>query len=135
MYIDVERYFRTKAAKSLSASSYVMRPSTANGETSAQSSLTLPGDTDMPDARPTGNDLSAVKNAVTYKVKDETAAWGKKDVLREDLAKGFAYGSTAVHISESDENVTKLETFQSFTIIGFIPWDKVYLARSSCCFH
>ena len=127
IYIDVERYFRTKAAKPPSASSYVVRSSSTNGEAITQSSsITIGGDTDMPDPPPAGSDLTAVKSAFTYKVKDERAPGGKKDVLREDLAKGFAYGSTAVHISESDENVTKLETFQSFSIIGFIPWDKVH---------
>ena len=129
MFIDVERYFRTKAAKPPSASSYVMRPSTSNGEGSAQSSLTLPGDTDIPDVPSAGTDLTAVKSAFRYTVKDENAPGGKQDVQREDLAKGFAYGSTAVHISESDKNVTKLETFQSFTIIGFVPWDKVHICE------
>jgi ATP-dependent DNA helicase 2 subunit 2 len=122
LYIDVERYFRTKAAKPPSASSFVTRSSIANGEASAQSSNTLPGDTEMPDV---GGDLSAVKMTRNYQVNDPGSYSGKKDVDRDDLAKGFEYGRTAVHISESDENVTKIETFQSFTIIGFIPSNKV----------
>lgn len=97
----------------------------ANGEASAQSSHTLPGDTEIPDPLSAVDGLSAVRRAITYRVNDATAPGGKKDVERDELAKGYLYGSTAVHIAESDENVTKLETTQGFTIIGFIPMDKV----------
>jgi ATP-dependent DNA helicase 2 subunit 2 len=123
MSIDVMRYFKTKSAKPVSASSFVTRTAIGNGEGSAQSSHTIP-DIQIPG---TGDDLSAVKNARTYKVNDASAPGGKKDVERDELAKGYEYGRTAVHISESDENVTKLETFQSLTIIGFIPSDKVHV--------
>jgi ATP-dependent DNA helicase 2 subunit 2 len=51
----------------------------------------------------------------------------KRDLERDDLAKGYEYGRTAVHISESDENITKLETFAALEIIGFIQNDHV------CC--
>lgn len=118
--IDVERYFRTKAAKPVSASSFVTRSGIDSGAGTAQSSNTLPEDVSTSD-----NGLSAVKHARTYKVKDESAPGGWKDVEREELEKGYEYGSTAVHIAASDENVTKLETVQSFSIIGFIPMDKV----------
>lgn len=72
-----------------------------------------------------GDGLEAVRNARTYKVRDDSAAGGARDVEREDLARGYEYGRTAVHIAESDQNVTKLETTKSFTIIGFIPVEKV----------
>lgn len=109
--IDVDRYFRIKAAKPVSASSFVVH--TSGSEQPTQ------GGAESPD------ELSLVRNARTYKVSDPSAPGGKKDVEREELAKGYEYGRTAVHISESDENVTKLETFHSFEIVGFIPNDKV----------
>jgi ATP-dependent DNA helicase 2 subunit 2 len=118
MSIDVERWFRTKQAKPLSASNFV----SSIGDASLQPSITMDFESGG-----TSDGLTAVKNARTYKVNDETAPGGKRDVEREELAKGYEYGRTAVHISESDENVTKLETVRSFTIIGFIPCDKV------CC--
>ncbi|RDW71223.1 ATP-dependent DNA helicase II subunit 2 [Coleophoma cylindrospora] len=129
--IDVERYFRTKSAKPPSASSYVTRSDTG---ASVQSSNTI-GDTDMHDTTAPGGDLSSVKTSYAYKVKDETSTLGWKHVDRDDLEKGYEYGSTAVHIAASDENVTKLETFQSFSIIGFIPWEKYerYLNMGESC--
>lgn len=117
LYIDVERYFRTKQAKPVGASSFVNQ---SNGEPSGQSSHTM-NDVEMTDAL----DLSAVKSAFTYTVKDPSGPGGKKHVERDELAKGYMYGSTAVPINESEENVTKLETFQSFEIIGFIHKEKV----------
>lgn len=120
LYIDVIRYFKTKQRKPESASSFVSRPT--NGATSGQSSNTLAEDVEMEDAPPSGGDLAAVKNSRSYNVK--TTEGVNKTVERDELAKGYEYGRTAVPISESDENVTKLETFADFTIIGFIPWDK-----------
>jgi ATP-dependent DNA helicase 2 subunit 2 len=112
--IDVDRYFRIKTAKPVSASSFVVQASVHE-----QSSHTLQDGADI------SGGLSFVKNARTYKVNDASAPGGKKDVDREELAKGYEYGRTAVHISEADENVTKLETFSGFEIVGFIPNDKV----------
>jgi ATP-dependent DNA helicase 2 subunit 2 len=125
MYIDVVRYFKTKPATAVSASSFVTRASTANEDPSVQSSNTLPGDTEMIDAQPVGGDLSAVRSARTYKINDAAAPGGKRDVGYQELEKGYEYGRTAVPISASDEIVTKLETKKSFSIIGFIPNDKV----------
>lgn len=127
--IDVERYFRTKSAKPPSASSYVIRSDTRAAN--VQSSNTT-DDTAMLEVIPTSGDLSSVKTSYAYKVKDETSTLGWKHVDRDDLEKGYEYGSTAVHISASDENVTKLETFQSFSLIGFIPWEKVFVWSFSC---
>lgn len=121
MYIDVVRYSRTKRAAAPSAKSFVTRTLAGNGESSVQSSTTLPGDVEMTDVP----DVSVVRNSRTYRVNDASAPGGKKDVEHEELAKGYEYGRTAVPISESDENVTKLETFRSFSVIGFIPSDKV----------
>ena len=79
----------------------------------------------MTEAPATANDLTSVKSTRTYRVNDPTAPGGRRDVDREVLARGYEYGSTAVPISESEENVTNFETKQSFSIIGFIPSDKV----------
>ncbi|TVY31768.1 ATP-dependent DNA helicase II subunit [Lachnellula subtilissima] len=122
-YIDVVRYFKTHQAKPPGASSFVNKTSVSNGEASAQ-------DTEMTDAP----DLSAVKNSTTYQVFDPSAPGGKRDINREELSKAYYYGSTAVPISASEENVTKLETVQSFEIIGFIHNDKYdrYLNMGEC---
>jgi ATP-dependent DNA helicase 2 subunit 2 len=118
--IDVDRYFRIKAAKPVSASSFVVQ--TLGNEQPTQESAEPPGD------------MSLVRNVRTYKVNDPSAPGGKKDVDREDLAKGYEYGRTAVHISESEETYTELKTFSSFEIVGFIPNDKVSINGFVQCF-
>lgn len=122
--IDVERFFKTKAAKPISATSVVISGASqaSQWEDGTQSTPTLPGTDQGED-----DSFAAVNNARTYKVEDPSAPGGKKEVDREELAKGFEYGRTAVHISESDENVTKLETTKSFSVIGFIPVENVRL--------
>ena len=76
-------------ARPPTASSFVIRSDMAPGE-STQSAPTLLDD----DANQDG--LAAVKNTRTYQVSDENAPGGKKDVEQDELAKGYAYGSTAV---------------------------------------
>ena len=44
---------------------------------------------------------------------------------REELAKGYEYGRTAVHISETDQNITILETFAALDLVGFVQSDQV----------
>lgn len=122
MSVDVERYFRTHKAVPASASSYVFKTDLSSGEASASA---LDSDVTMGGTSGPEGGLAAVKTARTYKVSDESAPGGKRDVDRDELARGYEYGRTAVHIAESDENVTKLETIQSFEIIGFIPCEKV----------
>ena len=75
--------------------------------------------------KPDPNGLASVRSTRTYQIVDEKAPGGKRDVDRDDLARGYEYGRTAVHISQSDENVTKLETQAGLEIIGFIPWSSV----------
>lgn len=105
--IDIERYPKVMIRKPPSASSYVYR----EGATSQQ---------------PTDDvALADVKNSSIYRVKDDDVDGGWRDVDRTDLAKGYEYGRTAVHISAADENVTKLETVMSYEILGFIPQEKV----------
>ncbi|KAI4217892.1 MAG: hypothetical protein LQ349_008968 [Xanthoria aureola] len=118
--IDVERYPRTMVRRPMAASRFVQKQDPTDGSTPSTGTVVHDGDIPMPDAD--GNELSGVKSSRTYQVLDEEAPGGKRDVDRDDLAKGYEYGRTAVHINESDENVTKLETQKKLEIIGFIPW-------------
>lgn len=104
-------------AKPPPASSFVLR---SDGQETAQSSATA-----IPDADHGDNQLTSVRNARTYQADDQDAPGGKIDIERDELAKGYEYGRTAVHITESDENITKLETEAALDLIGFIPKDKV----------
>lgn len=124
MAIDVERYFRTHKAPAPSASSFVVRNNLAPEEASQMPSKDE-DDEGMDGVEYGGGGLAAVKQQRTYKVIDLDTPGGKKDVEKDDLAKGYEYGRTAVHISESDENVTKLETKMQLTVIGFVPREKV----------
>lgn len=123
--IDVERFPRTMIAKPPSASAFVLRSD--DGQPS-QSTGTVMGDGEKGGgAQSNGNNLTNVRSAYSYTVKDEDAPGGKKDVARDDLAKGYEYGRTVVPISESDENITKLESEAAMEIVGFVPKDKVQI--------
>lgn len=113
--IPVERYFRTYVAKPPSASSFVIRSATQGEDGDAPAASQAPGD----------ESLTTVRTSRTYQITDESAPGGKVDVERDDLAKGYEYGRTAVHISQTDENITNLETFAGMDIIGFVQSDKV----------
>lgn len=120
--IPVERYFRTHVAKPPSASQFVLRSETAE-EGQPQSSATLDA---QKDSQSTDSDsLAAVRNVRTYQIDDESSPGGKIEVERDQLAKGYEYGRTAVHIDETDENITTLETFAGLELLGFIQTDKV----------
>lgn len=125
--IDVERFPRTMIRRPLTASRFVQRSGTVNELASAKSSGTILPDGDDPGAvlQADPNSLTSVRSTRTYQVQDESAPGGKRDVERDQLAKGYEFGRTAVHISESDENVTRLETQAGLEIIGFIPWSSV----------
>ena len=133
MCIDVERYPRTMVRAPPSASQYIQR----SDLTSTQSSATvLSGDGDATMVGSDLNGLTSVRSVRSYQVNDDEAPGGKRDVDREDLAKGYAYGSTAVPIAESEWNITKLETQAGLEILGFIPWDRVcvrYLGGKIYC--
>lgn len=115
--IDIERYPKTMRASPPSASQFVRR----SDMTGTQSTATLGGD-DTPNGSRDG--LAAVKNARTYQIIDENAPGAKRDVDRDELSKGYEYGRTAVHISESDQNVTTYETTPGLDIIGFVEQEK-----------
>ena len=105
--IDIERYPKVALRKPPSATSYALKDG-------------------APSQRPAEDDnLAAVRMAYSYQVKDEEAPGGWRDIPREELAKGYSYGRTAVHIAESDENITKLETEQNYEILGFFPQEHV----------
>ncbi|TKA65641.1 hypothetical protein B0A55_10280 [Friedmanniomyces simplex] len=114
MAIDIERYPKTMAATTPSASKYVVRSDMGDA---TQSTMTMNGE-EAPNGSSDG--LAAVKNAMTYQVEDPEAPAGKRDVDRDELSKGYEYGRTAVHISESDRNVTTYETSPGLDIIGFV---------------
>lgn len=71
----------------------------------------------------------------TYEVLGAGGPDGKLSVEREDLAKGYMYGRTIVPLSEEDAAIARLPTYKSFSIIGFIPQDKVcrILLESAIC--
>ena len=102
--IDIERYLKISVRRAPTASAYAVK---------VQSSSAA------------NNDLSAVHSEFSYIVKDENETSGVKHLKREDLAKGYEYGRTAVHISETDENITKLESETSYDILGFIPAENI----------
>ncbi len=77
------------------------------------------------DVKMGGTEFGDVSHKRHYKVADPDEPGGKKDVEFADLAKGYEYGRTVVHISESDWNITKLETQKGFSIIGFVPFTSV----------
>ena len=131
MCIDVERYPRVMVRRPLTASNHIERSGVSNGHASAESSDTILPGADDPSTQTEANNLPGIQNSRIYQVVDEGAPNGKRDVNREDLAKGYEYGRTAVHISESDQNVTKLETQAALDIIGFIPWTTVRAVSSS----
>lgn len=64
--------------------------------------------------------LSAVRNTRVYQVDNEEEPGMKKNVEMDELERGYEYGRTAVHISESDMNVVKLETTPMLSLIGFV---------------
>jgi ATP-dependent DNA helicase 2 subunit 2 len=127
MTIDVERYPCTMIAKPPTASSFVVRTDLGGAPgASGEESATVPED------QPVDGQLSAVRNQRAYQVDNPDEPGIKMNVEMEDLEKGYEYGRTAVHISESESNVVKLETEAAFELIGFIRADKFdrYLAMS-----
>lgn len=117
--IDVERYPRTMIRKPESASSFTVRSDL--GSDSMASSATVAPHADQPEgSQSSENMLTNVRNLYVYQINDPEGDGGKRHVSRDELAKGYEYGRTAVHISESDENITKLETEAAMEIVGFV---------------
>ena len=112
--INVERYPKIMKASVPSSSAFVVRQGSSQSFAASQNT----------DESVAENDLSAVRMARTYQVQDDSAPGGKKDVERDELARGYEYGRTAVHISESDRNVTTFETLPGLDVIGFVHKDQ-----------
>ena len=95
-------------AKPPTASTFAVRADHAGASgPSVESSATVVGE-DYP-----MTDLSAVHNQHLYQVDNLDEPGLKKPVELDELERGYEYGRTAVHISESDMNVVKLETQQA----------------------
>lgn len=127
--INVDRWPVTKVKAPDSASSVVFKTE----PTGTQSTMTL--DHDM-DGRENGDSaFNSVEQHRNYKINDPSAPGGKRDVEFEALAKGYSYGSTAVHVADTEWSITKLETRKSFSIIGFIASEKVepFLGLGETC--
>lgn len=114
MSISVERYFKTHKAAIPPASR-------------------VQDDNQISQNNEDNADHGAVRSTRTYKVDDPKAPGGKRDVEFDSLAKGYEYGRTAVHISESEYNITKIETTKCFTILGFILQEKVRVSQTCWC--
>lgn len=129
--IDIERYPKVMIRRPLTASNFVQRSRVTQDGESGQSSTTMIEDNVLSsESLPAdANPFTTVRNERMYQITDEGAAGGKRDVERDQLAKGYEYGRTAVHISESDYNVTKLETKEGLEILGFVPMPEVSLVR------
>jgi ATP-dependent DNA helicase 2 subunit 2 len=113
--IDVERYPKAMLATAPTASKFVIK----SDHSASQVTQETMEDGDDAANGPNEN-LAAVRSALNYQVDDESAPGGKRDIPRDELAKGYEYGRTAVHISESDRNVTTYETTPGLDIIGFV---------------
>ncbi|KAI2200552.1 ATP-dependent DNA helicase yku80 [Ophidiomyces ophidiicola] len=118
--VQVERYYRTYVARPPTASAFVISTATSKEHDTADSSMTIQNLESSNQAATSTSNLTSVRNVRSYQVDDKTSPSGKKDVEREDLAKGYEYGRTAVHISTSDENITRLDTEAALEFIGFI---------------
>jgi ATP-dependent DNA helicase 2 subunit 2 len=95
--IDVERYPRTKKASAPSASRYVAPKDANNAEGNIH-----------------GGSVALQR---TYKIKNGDK---EEEVEKEQLDKAYKYGASIVPISDSDQNVIKLETTAELTVIGFV---------------
>lgn len=118
--ISVERYPKIMKATVPSSSAFVVRHGGASSQNFTQPQN---DDSNNNNNNNSTNSLSAVRMARTYQVHDENAPGGKKDVGRDELAQGYEYGRTAVHISESDRNVTTFETLPGLDVVGFVHKD------------
>lgn len=123
--IDVRRYFKTKTAKPPSSSFCAIRKPTISEATIDNRHPNMHGDVILTECTPDYKNISLVRNVRTYKVNDPSCPGGKLDVELKNLVRGYKYGSEIVPITAVDADITKFETIPNFTIIGFIPFDKV----------
>ena len=112
MEIGVERYPKVMIAQAKSARNIAI----------VDSSPPQQGDIE---GDQTNGDMSLVHQSGMYEVKDDSLPDGKRDVKREDLSKGYAYGRSVVHVEPMDEECLKMDTNSGLHIMGFIPREKV----------
>ena len=122
--IDVERYPRTMIQRPQSATSFTLR-SGLGGDLMATEATPAPQGDQPEGSQANDNNLTNVRNLHVYQINDPEAEGGKRAIARDDLAKGYEYGRTAVHISESDETITKLDTEAAMEIVGFVSSSEV----------
>ncbi len=120
--IDVERYPRTMVARPPTASQFVL---SADPSVDPNTDPAQPSTSPVQDGEGNDSGLAAVHSTRKYHVLDPRVEGGKRDVPFEDLAKGYEYGRTAVHISEADQTVTNFETTAGLELLGFVARDKV----------
>lgn len=127
--IQVERWPATKVSRPDSASTVVLK----SEPTGTQSTMTL-GEEEAGYDNGHSN-FSSVQQHRVYKITDLDVPGGKRDVEYEQLSKGYEYGSTAVPIAEAEWGITKLDTKQEFTILGFVAKEKVepFLGLGETC--
>lgn len=121
--IPVERYYRTYIAKPPTASSFALRSDVAASQDnpeSVKSSVTFGATEGTQSQSGDGNTLTPIRPVRTYQIKDEDSPGGKVEIEKEDLAKGYEYGRTAVHISETDEAITTLKALAAIELVGFV---------------
>lgn len=116
--INVERFPCIMVAKPPAASNFTVK---RENDTATDRNALLNGD----NLAEHDDTLSKVYNAINYKVKDEDAPGGKRDVSRDELSRGYTYGRTAVHIDDSEATLTNLDTVSSLDVLGFVLKDKV----------
>ncbi|KIW67884.1 hypothetical protein PV04_07099 [Phialophora macrospora] len=104
--IDVERYMKVSVRRAPTASAYISRPSGIAEEED-------------------GDGLTTVHSLYKYRVSGDEYEGGTKILDRDELAKGYEYGRTAVSIAESEQNITKYETEAAYDILGFVPADNI----------
>lgn len=122
MRIDVERYPKTKVATAPTGSKFLLKIGQPD-----QPEQPAAEDVEMEDATDENQGGYMHANRV-YEIKDESKMDGKREVERNELAKGYTYGNTAVHIEDADQNITKLETSAGLDLVGFIPQANVSIA-------
>ncbi|PSS03796.1 ATP-dependent DNA helicase II [Coniella lustricola] len=114
----VERWPVTKKCSAESATTVVLKSETNATQTTMTMDHDLEGQEDE-------SRFNEVRSHRIYKINDPEAPGGKRDVDPENLARGYTYGSSAIHIAESEWSITKLETIKSFSIIGFVASEKM----------
>ena len=122
MEIDVERYTKTRPNAPPQARRVFVKPDASIDSAPTQEEANDPQQEE--------GDGQLVHQTSVYSVKDDRARDGKRDINRDDLAKGFEYGRSVVHVEPSDESSLKFDTEAGLEIIGFVPRENV---RAASC--